>query len=174
MPPAIINAAYVPMQNSITIPAGILAGSFFNPNVPMYINFGSLGLVIGHEFTHGFDDQGRQYDSKGNLINWWSQEILDKFQSKAKCFIDQYGSIVEPKTGLKVRLILCDPILQFFLAAEWAEYHRREHRWQRRTERSLFGVERLYQRERGSTKIATTDAVQPGTAVLCFLCSNVV
>lgn len=103
MPPAKVNAAYVPSQNSITIPAAILTGTFFNPDAPMYLNFGSIGLVIGHEFTHGFDDQGRQYDAAGNLVNWWSQSVLEHFKSKTKCFIDQYGSIVEPSTGLNVR-----------------------------------------------------------------------
>ncbi|CAG2118605.1 unnamed protein product, partial [Medioppia subpectinata] len=70
--PAKVNAYYDPTQNTITIPAGILSPPFFRNQVPPYLNFGSIGVVIGHEFTHGFDDQGSEYDSSGNLINWWN------------------------------------------------------------------------------------------------------
>ncbi|KAI2799808.1 NEDD8 protease nep2 [Blomia tropicalis] len=95
MPPAMINAAYSPTQNSITIPVAILRPPFFDANRPMVLNFGGIGAIIGHEITHGFDDQGQQFDKKGNLINWWTDETKLRFTSGAKCFIDQYGSIVD-------------------------------------------------------------------------------
>lgn len=62
-------------------------------NRPDYLNYGSIGAVIGHEITHGFDDEGSQFDAVGNLKNWWSEETKTNFNERAKCFVDQYGSI---------------------------------------------------------------------------------
>ena len=69
--PAVANAFYSPPENSIQFPAGILQGVFFSSKRPSYLNYGAIGGVIGHEITHGFDDQGRKFDKEGNLINWW-------------------------------------------------------------------------------------------------------
>jgi len=68
----------------------------------VFLNFGGIGSVIGHEITHGFDDQGRQFDKSGNLVDWWTQETLKGFTNGAKCYIDQYGSIVDPDTSKNV------------------------------------------------------------------------
>jgi neprilysin len=84
------------------IPAGILQGKFFNADRPRYMNFASIGLVIGHEITHGFDDQGRQYDSEGNLVDWWEEATKTAYLEKAKCIIEQYGNYTEPITKLKL------------------------------------------------------------------------
>eukprot|EP00092_Neocalanus_flemingeri_P076808 GFUD01095301.1.p1 GENE.GFUD01095301.1~~GFUD01095301.1.p1 ORF type:complete len:774 (+),score=162.06 GFUD01095301.1:198-2519(+) len=89
---AIVNAFYNPDENSIAFPAGILDGVFFNPERPLYMNYGAIGFVVGHEITHGFDDQGSQKDGDGNLVDWWEPETKKKYLEKAQCIIDQYGN----------------------------------------------------------------------------------
>jgi neprilysin len=84
------------------IPAGILQGSFFNTDRPNYMNYAAIGYVIGHEITHGFDDQGRQFDSDGNLVEWWEQDTKKAYLEKARCIIEQYGNFTEPTVGLKL------------------------------------------------------------------------
>ncbi|GAB6023696.1 NEDD8 protease Nep2 [Chamberlinius hualienensis] len=88
---AVVNAYYSPSQNLIMFPAGILQGIFFGSDRPNYVNYGAIGFVIGHEITHGFDDQGRQFDGQGNLLDWWGVETDLKFRNKTKCIIDQYS-----------------------------------------------------------------------------------
>ncbi|MDO3641530.1 M13 family metallopeptidase [Mucilaginibacter sp. L3T2-6] len=86
-----INASYNPAFNDITFPAGILQWPFFDNNADDAINYGAIGLVIGHEMTHGFDDQGRQYDKDGNLKDWWTKEDAAKFNARVKVVIDEYN-----------------------------------------------------------------------------------
>ncbi|XP_020813040.1 endothelin-converting enzyme homolog isoform X2 [Drosophila serrata] len=100
--PAIVNAFYSSLENSIQFPAGILQGHFFNAQRPKYMNFGAIGYVIGHEITHGFDDQGRQFDVKGNLRDWWQPDTQKAYLAKAKCIIEQYGNYTEKATGLNL------------------------------------------------------------------------
>merc|ERR1719183_789099 len=90
--PAVVNAFYSPLENSIQFPAGILQGIFFSSDRPKYMNYGAIGWVIGHEITHGFDDQGRTFDSTGNLANWWERSTEDNYLDKAQCIIWQYGN----------------------------------------------------------------------------------
>merc|ERR1712126_311817 len=71
---AIVNAFYSSSENSIQFPAGILDGVFFQSDRPSYMNYGAIGMVVGHEITHGFDDQGSQKDGEGNLVDWWEEE----------------------------------------------------------------------------------------------------
>jgi len=97
MHPAIVNAWYSPNHNTITFPAGILQAPFFKGGWPRYLNYGAMGMVIGHEITHGFDDQGRQYDGTGSLAPWWSEETIAAFGGKAQCFIDQYSNYTVPE-----------------------------------------------------------------------------
>ncbi len=92
MTPPTINAYYNPSFNEIVFPAGILQFPFFDPNADDAINYGGIGMVIGHEMTHGFDDQGSQYDKEGNLKNWWSAQDNEKFKAKTKQVIDLYNS----------------------------------------------------------------------------------
>lgn len=94
MTPPTINAGYYPTLNAIVFPAGILQFPFFDPNADDAINYGGIGMVIGHEMTHGFDDQGAQYDKDGNLKNWWSKEDSIKFVAKTKQVINLYNSYV--------------------------------------------------------------------------------
>jgi predicted metalloendopeptidase len=98
--PAIVNAFYSSIENSIQFPAGILQGAFFNSERPRYMNYGAIGFVIGHEITHGFDDQGRQFDKDGNLVEWWEPDTKKKYLEKAKCIIEQYGNYTEEETGM--------------------------------------------------------------------------
>jgi len=89
---ALVNAFYSPEENSIIFPAGILDGVFFGEGRPLYINYGAIGYVVGHEITHGFDDQGSQKDGDGNLVDWWEPETKERYLEKAQCIIDQYGN----------------------------------------------------------------------------------
>ena len=86
-----VNAYYNPSYNEIVFPAGILQFPFFDVNADDAINYGAIGVVIGHEMTHGFDDEGRQYDEKGNLKDWWSPADGSAFTAKAKGLIDEYN-----------------------------------------------------------------------------------
>ncbi|HET8551757.1 MAG TPA: M13 family metallopeptidase [Gammaproteobacteria bacterium] len=92
MTPQTVNAYYNPSMNEIVFPAGILQPPFFNPNAPAAINYGEIGAAIGHEITHGFDDQGSQYDGQGNLRNWWTAGDLKRFKARAKCISDQFST----------------------------------------------------------------------------------
>eukprot|EP00095_Tigriopus_kingsejongensis_P007986 snap_masked-scaffold269_size230758-processed-gene-0.4 protein:Tk07986 transcript:snap_masked-scaffold269_size230758-processed-gene-0.4-mRNA-1 annotation:"PREDICTED: neprilysin-2" len=100
--PAVVNAFYSSIENSIQFPAGILQGAFFNHDRPNYMNYGAIGWVIGHEITHGFDDQGRQYDAEGNLRNWWDHETQAEFVEKTKCIIWQYGNYTADEISLNL------------------------------------------------------------------------
>jgi putative endopeptidase len=92
MTPPTVNAYYNPPMNEIVFPAGILQPPFYDPKADDAVNYGGIGAVIGHEMTHGFDDQGRQYDSKGNLRDWWTKEDADKFNAKAAMVGKQYDA----------------------------------------------------------------------------------
>ena len=92
MTPQTVNAYYNPTRNEIVFPAAILQPPFFNQDADDAINYGAMGAVIGHEITHGFDDEGRKYDAKGNLEDWWTQEDNDKFKARAQKIIDQFDS----------------------------------------------------------------------------------
>ena len=89
-----VNAYYNPTFNEIVFPAGILQFPFFDMKADDAINYGAIGLVIGHEMTHGFDDQGRQYDAEGNLKDWWLPKDGELFKSKAKTVVNQYNSFI--------------------------------------------------------------------------------
>src|SRR5229473_1812384 len=99
MSPPTVNAYYNPQINEIVFPAGILQPPYFDPAADDAFNYGGMGSVIGHEMTHGFDDQGRQFGSTGNLTNWWSEADLKAFKARAKCVIDQFSSF-EVEKGL--------------------------------------------------------------------------
>ncbi len=90
--PATVNAGYSPTRNDITFPAGILQPPFYDPAADDAYNYGGIGTVIGHEMTHGFDDQGAKFDAEGNLRNWWSDADLKNFQASAECIAKQYGA----------------------------------------------------------------------------------
>ena len=94
MNPQTVNAYYNPTTNEICFPVAILQPPFFNPDADDAVNYGAIGVVIGHEMTHGFDDQGRNYDKDGNLIDWWTAEDAVRFKERADKLVDQYDQII--------------------------------------------------------------------------------
>jgi putative endopeptidase len=94
MNPQTVNAYYNPATNEICFPAAILQPPFFHLNADDAVNYGAIGVVIGHEMTHGFDDQGRQFDKEGNLTDWWTDEDAQRFEERAKVLVDYFDNIV--------------------------------------------------------------------------------
>lgn len=90
-PPQIVNAFYNPLQNDISFPAGILQPPFFHRDFPAALNYGGIGAVVGHEITHGFDDQGRKFDPRGELREWWEPSVAERFEARAQCVADFYS-----------------------------------------------------------------------------------
>ncbi|KAG5681750.1 hypothetical protein PVAND_011159 [Polypedilum vanderplanki] len=97
-----VNANYHGKSNSIQIIAAILQGHFYSSDRPFFMNFASIGYVIGHEITHAFDDLGRLYDAEGNLRDWWNPETAEAFKEKKKCIIEQYGNFTDKSTNMKI------------------------------------------------------------------------
>ena len=93
MTPQTVNAYYNPLANEIVFPAAILQAPFFNPEASDAENYGGIGVVIGHEMTHGFDDQGRNFDANGNMTNWWTQEDAEKFQALTNGLVEQFNEV---------------------------------------------------------------------------------
>jgi endothelin-converting enzyme/putative endopeptidase len=91
MTPPTVNAYYNPLENNINFPAGILQPPFYSAKADASVNFGGAGAVIGHELTHGFDDQGRQFDARGNLKDWWTPADAKSFEDRAQCLVDEYA-----------------------------------------------------------------------------------
>jgi putative endopeptidase len=89
-----VNAYYDPQENDINFPAGILQPPFWDRKLDDAVNYGAIGAVIGHELTHGFDDQGRQFDAQGNLRDWWTAEDAKKFEERAQCLVKEYSSFI--------------------------------------------------------------------------------
>jgi putative endopeptidase len=94
MSPPTVNAYYDPQENNINFPAGILQPPFYSPKIDDAVNFGAIGAVIGHEMTHGFDDQGSQFDADGDLRNWWTPKDREEFDKLEACFVNEYDSFV--------------------------------------------------------------------------------
>ena len=92
MTPPTVNAYYNPLENNINFPAGILQPPFYNAKNDPAVNYGAAGAVVGHELTHGFDDQGRQFDSRGNLKDWWTPQDASAFTERAQCFVNEYSN----------------------------------------------------------------------------------
>ncbi|XP_058797327.1 neprilysin-4-like isoform X2 [Phymastichus coffea] len=100
--PAIVNAYYNRNRNQITFPAGILQPPFYHRYFPRSLNYGGIGVVIGHEITHGFDNKGRMFDKFGNFHRWWSEATINEFEQRASCFIDQYNKYMVKDVALQV------------------------------------------------------------------------
>ncbi len=101
MTPPTVNAYYHPNKNQMVFPAGILQPPFWSEKAGVAVNLGGMGMVVGHELTHGFDDQGSQFDGNGNLRNWWSAAVIKRFKKRTQCVMKQYGSF-EAVPGVKL------------------------------------------------------------------------
>ena len=111
MTPPTVNAYYNPLNNEMVFPAGILQPPFFSKDFPTVMNYGGMGMVMGHELTHGFDDEGRKFDEKGQLTEWWAPSVADKFETRASCIEKQYGDYeVQPGMKLNGKLTLGENI----------------------------------------------------------------
>lgn len=129
MTPSTVNAYYNPSNNEMVFPAGILQPPFFHPDYPMAMNFGGIGMVMGHELTHGFDDQGRKFDGEGRLRQWWGDEAVQRFEERSKCVEELYSSYeVQPGLHLNGKLTLGENIADlggikeaFRAYVHWAE-----------------------------------------------------
>jgi predicted metalloendopeptidase len=91
MTPPTVNAYYSASRNEMVFPAGILQPPFYVQGANDAVNYGAIGFVVGHELTHGFDDEGRKYDARGNLADWWSPSVGEEFERRARCLVEQYG-----------------------------------------------------------------------------------
>ena len=131
MSPQTVNAYYNPTTNEICFPAAILQPPFYNPDADDAVNYGAIGVVIGHEMTHGFDDQGRQFDKDGNMNNWWTEEDAAAFKAKTDVLVKQFDAIEvlpakdgQPALHANGALCLGENIAdQGGLRVAWTAYH---------------------------------------------------
>ena len=130
MSPPTVNAYYDDSMNDINFPAGILQPPFFDRTQDDAVNYGHIGAVIGHELTHGFDDEGRKFDAKGNLSDWWTPEDLKKFEARTDCLVNEYGTLHRGRRRQGQR----------------QAYPRRKYRRQRRPAARVHGLHAASQR----------------------------
>ena len=123
--PQVLNAFYDPSMNNITFLAAILQSPFFDPTAPAAVNFGAVGAVMGHEITHGFDDEGSQFDGHGNLVNWWTKEDNQQFQVGVGCIANQFSTYtVDGELHLKGKLVAGESIADLGgVLLAWRAFH---------------------------------------------------
>jgi endothelin-converting enzyme/putative endopeptidase len=113
-PASIVNASYNPLQNFISFPAGILQPPFFHREYPKAMNYGAMGMVMGHELTHGFDDSGRKFDGDGVMREWWAPAVATNFEAETQCVVKTYSALeVQPGVHVKGELTLGENIADF-------------------------------------------------------------
>ncbi|VDO14874.1 unnamed protein product [Rodentolepis nana] len=110
MAPHIVNAYYNPRENHIYFPAGILQKPFYDANFPLALNYGGIGVVVGHEIAHAFDRQGSKFDAKGNLRQWWSESTRVDFEKNSECLVRQYGNYTVLGKNIDGQLTLSENI----------------------------------------------------------------
>lgn len=110
MTPPTVNAFYTPTKNQIAIPYGILQPPFYDTRTQNALNYGAMGVIMGHELTHAFDDQGREYDATGNLHNWWNNQTIDRFKNRTTCLVNQYSAFNVNKKAVNGNLTLGENI----------------------------------------------------------------
>jgi putative endopeptidase len=124
MTPQTVNAYYDPSTNEINFPAAILQPPFFDPAAPASVNFGGIGFVMGHEMTHGFDDEGAQFDASGNLRNWWTADDLARFHALTSCVADQFSKYDVEGVHLDGKLVVGEATADLGgLALAYRAYH---------------------------------------------------
>jgi endothelin-converting enzyme/putative endopeptidase len=125
MPATTVNAYYDPQLNSINFPAGVLQPPLYDPRIDDAPNYGNTGGTIGHELTHGFDDEGRQFDAQGNLRDWWTKDDAKAFQDRADCIVEQYGRyVIVDDIRINSRLTLGEDIADLGgLLLAWNAWH---------------------------------------------------
>jgi endothelin-converting enzyme/putative endopeptidase len=125
MPATTVNAYYDPQLNSINFPAGVLQPPLYDPRMDDAPNYGNTGGTIGHELTHGFDDEGRQFDAQGNLRDWWTKDDAKAFQDRADCIVEQYGQyVIVDDIRINSRLTLGEDIADLGgLLLAWNAWH---------------------------------------------------
>ncbi len=129
MSPPTVNAYYDPQMNDINFPAGVLQPPLFDPKMDDAPNYGNTGATIGHELTHGFDDEGRQFDAKGNLHDWWTKADAAEFQKRADCVSDEYSQFtVVDDIKINGKLTMGEDVAD--LGGDTARVHRVEGREQ--------------------------------------------
>ncbi len=161
MSPQTVNAYYNPTTNEICFPAAILQPPFYNPDADDAVNYGAIGVVIGHEMTHGFDDQGRNFDKDGNMNNWWTEEDAAAFKAKTDVLVKQFDAIEvlpakegQPPSWPTVRALQSG----------------REHRRSGRPARGAHGLSQFARRQGDP---GPDRRIHPRTAVLPGLCHAV-
>jgi len=111
MTPPTVNAYYDPPKNHMVFPAGILQPPFYTLAASIPVNLGGMGMVVGHELTHGFDDEGSQFDADGRLADWWTADDRSRFQARGQCVVDQFeGYEIEPGIHHNGKLVLGESI----------------------------------------------------------------
>lgn len=146
MTPQTVNAYFAPNLNDIVFPAAILQWPFFDPKADAAVNYAGIGSVIGHEMTHGFDDQGAKFDGKGNMVQWWSPSDKRKFEKKSRVAVQQYNKY-QVADGVMVngRLTLGENIADFGgLAIAWDAYQKHLHKTERKTIQGLSPEKRFF------------------------------
>jgi len=133
MTPPTVNAYYTPNKNQIVFPAGILQEPFFDISYPISLNFGAMGVVMGHELTHAFDDQGREFDKDGDLAPWWNNATIERFQKRTECLVKQYSLFVTNNQSLNGKQTLGENIADngglkasFHAFNSWIDEHKEE------------------------------------------------
>lgn len=148
MTPQTVNAYFSPLFNEIVFPAGILQPPFFDPTLDDAVNYGAIGVVIGHEITHGYDDQGRKYDAEGNLRDWWTEADAREFKARAEKLVAQYGKYEAlPGQFVNGQLTLGENIADLAgtsIAFEALQRHLKKHPERRRTIDGMSPEQRFF------------------------------
>lgn len=145
--PQTVNAYYDPSKNEVVFPAAILQPPFFNPNGSEAENYGGIGMVIGHEMTHGFDDQGRNFDAEGNFKNWWSENDIKEFREKCNSISDEYSKFeVLPHTYINGNLTLGENIADLggLLISLDAYKHKYKFQYKTKDKDGFTGAQRFF------------------------------